>query len=187
MVLLIHPIWVFHKPTCATHTDQVYMWHHEVLTKHPFKAGCLITPSRGVLLHPIFLTVYSWTQNFIIWFAVIRGANDVLNFLTDWMGKFYFCLLQCLLLIPPSSYVAGNLQSALNEVRASLPSRYLAFKVFLVDGQHWFCCSQCYGYQQPWLIYLLSLSLPLSILLYMAIQFFVVYMEATVGQNERLS
>ena len=25
MVSLIHPIWVFHKPTCATHTDQVYM------------------------------------------------------------------------------------------------------------------------------------------------------------------
>ena len=34
-----------HVPTCATHTNQVYMYHHEVLVlaKHPFKADSLTT------------------------------------------------------------------------------------------------------------------------------------------------
>ena len=54
VVFVAHPIWVLYIPPSATHTDQVYMWHLKVLTEHPFKARCLITPWLRCIVTPYF-------------------------------------------------------------------------------------------------------------------------------------
>ena len=56
-------------PTRATHTDQVYMLHHKVLTKHPFKAGSLhdYTLAGVYFLHPIYNSVVAFRDTSASW------------------------------------------------------------------------------------------------------------------------
>ena len=100
----------------------------------------------------------SGTQNFIYLICCNSWSKWFFEF-SNWLnGKIYFHLLQCLLLVLPSSYVAGNLQSALmkgehHHLQGTLHSRSsplvrnarVSCWILYVDGQHWFCWSQCYG------------------------------------------